>query len=156
MAPFAGVGGGWLIEDGQGIAILSSGLRAEFAQPFGEHYVARALPRLRYDANLSRRDGLLGDWGRVDVALELLRSFGTGTRRRFQPGIYTQAFWYWDDIELDVVGVTPGIADDQLEVGVSLGSTTPYEILGLPLPRLFLGYRFNEDLQAFVISFGQL
>lgn len=157
LRPFFGLGGAWLIDTHHEIAIMTTGLRAEYTQPIGTHTLARVLPRVRYDANLNRPDGLLGDWARVDVAFELRRAFGHGQGRRFQPGIYVQAFWYFDDIDLDdVPGVTPDVTENQLELGVSLGSTTPYKILGIPLPRVFLGYRFNQDLQAFVISFGEL
>jgi len=157
LCPFFGLGVGWLIDQHHELAIITTGLRAEYTHPFGERYLTRVLPRVRYDANLNRPDGLLGDWARIDVAFELRRAFGEGTGRRFQPGIYAQVFWYFDDIDLDdAPGFTPDVAENQLEFGISLGSTSPHKILGMPLPRIFIGYRFNENLQAFVISFGKL
>jgi hypothetical protein len=63
---------------------------------------------------------------------------------------------YWDPIELEINGVTPTSIDNQLELGVSLGSTSRFEILGIAIPRVFIGFRFEEDLQSVYIRFGRL
>jgi hypothetical protein len=163
LLPFVGIGGaaqigdGDLIGDNDTIGLATGGVQVMRWQPFAERYTSILTAEVRYDAAMTRRNGLLGDWGNVDLAAELRRSFGEpGDGPRFEPGIYAQGFWYWDPIELDIDGVTPPSVHDQLELGISLGSTSRFEILGIAIPRMFVGFRFEQDLQTVQIRFGRL
>lgn len=157
LIPFLGLGAGMLFDGDDAIAILTMGLRGEWTRPVGEDSLVRVLPRLRYDANLNRPDGLLGDWGSLDLAVELRRAFGRrGGAARFQPGIYAQSFWFWNDVEFDVPGLTPDAIHGQVEVGLSLGTDQPARVLGFGLPRIFIGVREGDGLQTLNVRFGEL
>jgi hypothetical protein len=162
LLPYLGLGGAWLLDEQKTIGIISSGVRAELWHPFAEHYVLGFFPGVRYDVNLTRRDGVVGDWGRFELPLELRRTFGRLDQDspepspRFQPGLYMQAFHYWDPIELQVPGIAPATVDDELELGFSLGSTPAVRVLGLPLPRVYIGFRAGDGLQGLRVRFGQI
>lgn len=157
LIPFIGLGMGWLVDADQEVVILTSGVRAEWSRNLSEDLEVLVFPRLRYDANLNRADGLLGDWGRGDLALELRRTFGeSGQPVRIQGGVYAQGFWYFDDIDFDVDGLAPDSVDGQLEFGISLGTQEPVELLGITLPRTYLGFATGDGLQAYVLRFGAL
>ncbi len=132
-------------------------MRAQRWQPFAERYVSLLSIEGRYDAALTPRNGLLGDWGSLTAALEFRRSFGAPRGGpRFQPGVYAQGFWFWDPVELEIEGVTPSFLDNQREFGISLGASTPYKILGINVPRVFLGVRVGEGVQTLRLRFGRL
>jgi hypothetical protein len=42
----------------------------------------------------------------------------------------------------------------QYEVGITLGTSAPRRVWGIPLPRVGVGYRFGSDLDVFRIVFG--
>lgn len=161
--PFAGAGGGAAVGDrkpvsGQGsIGILTGGLGARRWQPFAGRYVSVVAAEARYDAALTSRDGLLGDWGSLTGAVEFRRSFGAPRDGpRFQAGLYAKSYWFWDPVELEIEGVTPSFLHTQREFGISLGSSTPYRIWGIKVPRVFLGVRMGEGVRSLRIGFGRL
>ena len=163
LLPFVGLGGAVqfgdndLIGNKNLIGLLNGGVQLMRWQPFAERYSSIFRAGIRYDAALTSRNGLLGDWGSFDLVAELRRAFGErGDEPRFEPGIYAHGISYWDPIELEINGVTPTSIDNQLELGISLGSTSRFEILGLGVPRVFIGFRFEEDLQSVFIRFGRL
>jgi hypothetical protein len=161
--PFAGAGGAVAVGErdavsGQStVGILTGGLRAQRWQPFAGRYVSAIAVEGRYDAALTSRDGLLGDWGSLTGAVEFRRSFGAPRDGpRLQAGIYAQGFWFWDPVELDIKGVTPSFLHTQKEFGISLGGSRPYEIWGIALPRVFLGVRVGEGVRTVRLRFGRL
>jgi hypothetical protein len=161
--PFAGAGGAAAVGDrktvsGQStIGILTGGLRAQRWQPFADRYVSFFATEARYDAALTSRNGLLGDWGSLTAAVELRRSFGAPRDGpRFQAGLYAKGYWFWDPLELEIEGVTPSFLHNQKEFGISLGSSTPYSIWGIKVPRVFLGVRLGEGVRSLRIGFGRL
>jgi hypothetical protein len=163
LLPFVGLGGalqagdGDLIGGNNAIGLATGGVQVMRWQPFAERYTSIFSARARYDAALTSRNGLLGDWGSFDLVAELRRALGEpGDEPRFEPGIYAKGIWYWDPVELEITGVTPTLVDNQLEFGISLGSTSRFEILGITIPRVFVGFRFEEDLQSVYIRFGRL
>ena len=157
LIPFVGVGGGWLIDSDVGILIVTTGLRAEWTRRLTEASELRVQPRIRYDANLNQPDGLLGDWGRCDLSVELRHALPMPfAGRRLEPGVYVQGFWFWNDIDFEVPGLAPDSVANQAEVGISLGTREPIEILGLELPRIFIGLRFGDGIQTLSIRFGEL
>jgi len=163
LLPFVGLGGAWQVGDNDliggdnAIGLAAAGVRATKWQPFEERYSFLFTAELRYDAALVRRNGLLGDWGSVDAALELRRVFGAARAGpAFQGGVYLQGTRFWDPVELEIVGVTPATVERQAEVGISLGTTAPFKILGIGVPRTFVGYRFGDDLRGLRIRFGRL
>ena len=161
--PFVGAGGAAAVGDrktvsGQStLGIVTGGLRVQRWQPFADRYVSVLTTEIRYDAALASRDGLLGDWGSLTGAVELRRSFGAPRDGpRFQAGLYAQGYWFWDPVELEIEGVTPSFLHNQKEFGFSLGSSTPYSIWGINLPRVFVGVRLGEKVRSLRIHFGRL
>lgn len=161
--PFVGAGGAVAVGDrkpvsGQGtIGILTGGLAARRWQPFAGRYVSVVAAEARYDAALTSRDGLLGDWGSLTGAVEFRRSFGAPRDGpRFQAGLYGKSYWFWDPVELEIEGVTPSFLHTQREFGISLGSSTPYRLWGIKVPRVFLGVRTGEGVRSLRIGFGRL
>ncbi len=161
--PFAGAGGAAAVGDRKttsgesSIGILTGGLRAQRWQPFADRYVSALAAEARYDAALTSRNGLLGDWGSLTGAVEFRRSFGAPRDGpRFQAGIYAKGYWFWDPVELEIEGVTPSFLHNQKEFGISLGSSTPYSIWGIKVPRVFLGVRLGEGVRSLRIGFGRL
>ena len=45
---------------------------------------------------------------------------------------------------------------DLTKIGISLGSTTPYKVLGITLPRVFIGVRVGDGLRGVRLRFGRL
>jgi len=163
LLPFVGVGGAVALGEQaatsgeNAIGLMNGGLRIQRWQPFAERYVSVLTMETRYSATLPRRDGLLGDWGWLTGAAEIRRSFGAShDGPRFQAGIYAQAFWFWDPIEFEIEGVTPTFLHNQREFGISLGSSEPFSIWGINLPRVFLGFRVGGGVQSVQIRFGRL
>lgn len=161
--PFAGAGGAAAVGDQKLVSgestlgILTGGLRGQRWQPFADRYVSLLTVQGRYNAALTPRDGLLGDWGSLAGALEFRRSFGSARDGpRFQPGIYVQGFWFWDPVEFEIEGVTPSFLHNQREFGISLGGSTPYRILGIKVPRVFLGVRVGQGARSLQLRFGRL
>jgi hypothetical protein len=163
LMPFAGLGGAVQVGDGdliggrRTVGLLTGGVRAMRWEPFAERYTSIVRVGAEYDAVFSRRDGLLGDWGKADLVVEVRRAFGEPCEgSRFEPGVYAQGFWFWDPVELDIDGVTPELVHNQVELGFSLGGTEGFEVFGISLPRLFVGFRLGGDLQSLQIRFGRL
>ncbi len=161
--PFAGAGGAAAVGDQKPVSgestigILTGGLRAQRWQPFAERYVSALAVEARYDAALTSRNGLLGDWGSLTGAVEFRRSFGAPRDGpRFQPGLYAKGYWFWDPVELEIEGVTPSFLNNQKEFGISLGSSKPYKVWGIKVPRVFLGVRLGEGVRSLRIGFGRL
>jgi hypothetical protein len=162
LLPFAGVGGAGVLGDRKAVSdenflgLVTAGLRAQRWQPFADRYVSVLAVETRYDAVLTSRNGLLGDWGSLTGVVELRRGFGAPRDGpRFQAGIYAKGYWFWDPIELEIAGVTPSFLHQQKEFGISLGSSTPYRIWGINLPRVFIGVRVGEGVRSFHIRFGR-
>lgn len=163
LLPFFGAGGATAVGDQKttsgesSIGILTGGLRAQRWQPFAARYVSVVSVQARYDAALTPRDGLLGDWGSLTGAVEFRRSFGAARDEpRFQAGIYAQGFWFWDPVELEIEGVTPSFLHRQKELGISLGGSRPVRVFGITLPRVFLGVRGGEGVRSLQLRFGRL
>ena len=157
LIPFLGLGGGWLIDDSSGILIASTGVRALYVHALDSRTSVRVQPRLRYDVNMNQPDGLLGDLGQTDLVLELRHALGAPEDTwALEPGLYGQGFWFWDDIEFEVPGLTPDSIENQLEFGVSLAPRNPITVLGFELPRVFVGYRFGNSVRILEIRFGEL
>jgi len=163
LLPSVGLGGAWQLGDNEligsnhAIGLATASLQTMWWHPFPDRSTVVLKGGGKYSAALTGRDGVLGDWGNVDLAAELRHAFGQlDNEPRFEPGVYAQAFYYWDPVKLDITGVTPTTIDDQYEVGISIGGTSPVRILGIVIPRLFVGYRFGESLQSVQIRLGRL
>lgn len=162
MQPFAGLGVAWTTgaEEVIGSKLLklaTAGLRMTRWQNFSDRYWFGLTGNLRYDEVLSGRSGPLGDWGNLEVAVELRRSFGQPRERvRFTGGLYLQGRYFWDPVEISIPGITTDYVYDQLEVGVSLGTDEPYKLLGITLPRVFIGYFVSKELKGVRFHFGRL
>jgi len=163
LLPFIGLGAAWLNGDTElaggsdTLGLATGGVRAQLWQPLDERYVLAFSTQLRYDVAMTSRNGVLGDWGSFDAALELRRTLGAPREGpRFQPGLYVLATHYWDPVEVEIDGITPGSADNQKELGLSIGSDVPFEILGFTVPRVFLGISSGGDLKSVRIRFGRL
>jgi hypothetical protein len=150
-------GGEELAADNTLLGIVSGGLRATRWQRTGSRAWLGLIGEVRHDSALTREDGLLGDWGSLKVAVELRRDLGQlRPGLRLQGGVYLQALHFWHPVEIEIVGLTPEEVSDQLEVGVSLGTAKPFEVLGLELPRVFLGVRQGDDVTSFLVRFWRL
>jgi hypothetical protein len=163
IGPFVGLGlaaqlgAGDLVGDDDVVGLATGGLRAEAWYPFEERWGVSVTGKVRYDAVLTPRNGVLGDWGSLDASVELRHAFGSPRPGpRFQLGAYLLGTHYWDPVELEIDGVTPRSVDNQGEVGLSLGSTRPWKILGIAVPRTYLGIRVGEGLRSLRIRFGRL
>lgn len=150
-------GGEELAADNTLLGVVSGGLRATRWQRAGSRTWLGLIGEVRHDSALTREDGLLGDWGSLKVAVELRRDLGRlGPGLRLQGGLYFQALHFWDPVQIEIVGLTPEEVSDQIEAGVSLGTARPFEVLGLELPRVFLGVRQGDDVTSFLVRFWRL
>ena len=163
LLPFAGLGGAVQLGDQdlvggeRWVGLATGGARIERWQALDQRYTTLFTGQVRYDAVLADRNGLLGDWASADASIELRRSFGRlETGPMFQAGIYVQATRFLDPVELELEGVSPAYIDDAREVGISLGSSQSVQVLGISLPRVFLGYRSGSDVQTYLLRLGRL
>jgi len=163
LLPFVGAGVAWqtgaaeLVGDNEVIGLATGGVRATRWQHFARRYWFGLMGQVRYDAALTRRNGLLGDWGSLDAAVELRRDFGAPREGpRFQGGLYVQASRFWDSVELEISGVSPSLVENWREIGISLGSTSPFKLWKIPLPRAFIGAFAADGISGVRIRFGRL
>jgi hypothetical protein len=162
MEPFAGLGVAWTtgaveVIGSKFLMLATAGLRITRWQNFSDRYWFGLTGNLRYDEVLSGRNGPLGDWGNLEVAVELRRSFGQPREgARFMGGLYLQGRHFWDPVEISIPGITTDYVYDQLEAGVSLGTDEPYKLLGITLPRVFVGYFFSKELRGVRLHFVRL
>ncbi|MBS1200139.1 MAG: hypothetical protein H6R27_817 [Proteobacteria bacterium] len=104
-------------------------------------------------------DGSLGtaDLLKVEAGAESRRPLGFDLAgEQADSGVYLLAEWYPDQPEQPVVRSAEGSNDlpFQVEIGVTLGTTEPVRVWGLPLPRVGLAYRFGEGLSVYRLVFG--
>lgn len=162
MQPFAGLGVAWTTGADEAIGskfmnLATAGLRMTRWQNFSDRYWFGLTGNLRYDNVLSERNGPLGDWGNIEVAVELRCSFGQPREGvSFVGGLYLQGRHFWDPVEISIPGITTDYVYDQLEIGVSLGTDEPYKVLGIKLPRVFIGYFVSKELRGVRFHFGRL
>jgi hypothetical protein len=151
------VGDGDLVGGNTTLGLATGGLRASRWQSFSEHYWLGLIGEARYNAALTSRDGVLGDWGLTSLAVELRRDFSASwNSSHLQGGLYVQGFHFWDTMELEIAGVSPAEIRDQVELGVSLGGTPPFELWGITIPRTFVGFIVGDALSGARIHFGRL
>jgi hypothetical protein len=155
LLPFVGAGFAWqtgasdLVGDSDVIGLATGGVRVTRWQHFARRHWFGLTAEVRYDGALTGRDGLLGDWGSFDAAIELRRDFGAPSNGpRFQGGLYVQAFRFWDPVELDIAGVSPPSVKGQVEIGISLGSTSPFKLWRITLPRVFIGWLVGDGVSG--------
>lgn len=163
VLPYVGLGAAYqngdedLVGENRYLGLFRSGVRAHRWSPFGKRNAWLAKGEVRYDAALTPRNGVLGDWGSADVALELRTVLGsTAPGPRLQPGIYGQFIHYWQAVELEIDGVSPEFVDDQVEFGISIGTHEPYKFAWFHLSRVYIGMRVGEELRGLRIRFGRL
>ena len=162
IQPFAGIGVAWTtgadeVISSKFLMLTTVGLRATRWQNFSDRYWLGLTGNLRYDQVLSGRNDLLGDWGNLEIAVELRRSFGQPRKgARFMGGLYVLGRHFWEPIEVSIPGITTDYVYDQLEAGVSFGTDEPYKLLGITLPRVFVGYFVSKELRGVRLHFGRL
>lgn len=163
VVPYIGLGAAYqtgsvaLVGDNEWLGLAQVGVRGSRWQTFGERWAWLAKGELSYDAALDGRDGVLGDWGSVDVAFELRGNLGSpGKQVQLQPGVYVQGMHFWQSLEVNIDGVSPEFIENQLEVGISFGTNVSYKIAGISVPRIYVGFRDGEELRGLRIRFGQL
>ena len=163
LQPYLGAGAGWQtgsaeLEGGTNlIGLYTAGLRTTRWEGIWKRYWFGVIGDVNYTGVLGGEGGVLGDWGSVSIASELRRNFGAPREgARFQGGVYGQAYYYWDPVELNISGVSPELVTNTFELGVSLGSTSPYKVLGITIPRMFLGFFTGDGVDGVRIRFGRL
>lgn len=162
MQPFAGLGVAWTtgaeeVIGNKFLKLATAGFRMSRWQNLSDRYWFGLTGNLRYDKVLSEQNGPLGDWGNIEVAVELRRSFGQPHEGvSFVGGLYFQGRYFWDPVEISIPGITTDYVYDQLELGVSLGTDEPYKILGINIPRVFIGYFVSKELRGLRLHFGRL
>lgn len=163
LVPYAGFGaayqyeGGQLAGDDPWVWLARGGLRAHYWKPFGERYAVLTKGEVRYDSVLGEGQGALGDLGSIDAAVEVRRVLGEpGLKTHLQPGVYLQALHFFQNDDLRVDGVSAQAIEDQLELGMSFGTSEPASIGWIPLPRIFVGAFIGEEQRGLRIRVGQL
>ena len=111
---------------------------------------------VRYDFNFNDDGGGFDDFGRFELKLDMRRVVGTSASgHQLKPGFYGMSFFYFDDLRFESDGGAVTV-DREFEVGLSLGAEPKYELFGIGLPRIFIGYRFSEEIRGLRITFGEL
>jgi hypothetical protein len=156
LRPFVGVGGGWEFETGRSAWLGTAGVIAEAYRPYrpwAVHYGSA----LRYDWDMNSDGTGFDDFGRVELMLELRRELGASVRRHaLEPGVYGMAYLYWDQLEIDGGSAGKFELHDEYELGLSVGTLPDIKVLGIGLPRVFLGWRFGRNVQGVRLTFGSL
>jgi hypothetical protein len=68
--------------------------------------------------------------------------------------LYVLNDYYVDQPDGPISSANRGNGAMQYEVGITLGTSAPRRVWGIPLPRVGVGYRFGSDLDVFRIVFG--
>lgn len=89
---------------------------------------------------------------RLRNGVELRRSFGAAAGRRFELGVYGVSDIYFDAPHGPQSGISAKTL--QFEGGLMFGANPMYQVWGIPLPRLGIGYRSAGVLSGWRLVLG--
>ena len=156
ILPFFAAGGGKDFEGGSFNYILALGIRSRVIWPWKENYRIRLGNQLIYSVATNRDADFSDDFGLFDTVVDLRRPLGFGPwNHEIDASVYGANYLFLISprlIDLDDADLHFTM---NWELGVTLGTAEPWRILGLQLPRIGIGYRFDSKRGAIRLLIGE-
>ncbi|UCH85298.1 MAG: hypothetical protein JSW50_06300 [Candidatus Latescibacterota bacterium] len=156
LLPFVGVGGGKDFQGGSFNYIFALGIRSRAIWPWGEKKHIRLGNQLVYSVATSRDVDFTDDFGMFETIVDVRRPLGFGIAdHQLDASVYGGNYAFLISPRLIDVGKTELNFALNWEFGVTLGTAEPWKVLGLQLPRIGIGYRFDSQYGALRILIGE-
>ena len=156
LIPFAGAGVSHEFESSLTQWLGNAGVKLRADHPWRGNQLTFATA-LRYGFEIGSDGFGFDDFGRTELGIDLFREIGSNVGgHHLTPGVYSRAFLYWDDVTFVNPSTGAVTIGDEYEVGLSIGTAPGIDVLGLGLPRTFIGYRFGDGLSGIRITFGEI
>lgn len=171
LKPLARVGLGKIVtSSGRGagddnfFVTYTAGLRSLVEVPIGR-YTAALGNGIIYAGNNELGGSDSADYWAIETGLELRRSLGfrlgdlgigaLGSADVIpEIGIFAIQYHFPDPLQFSRFREAPLEVRNQLELGLTLGSATPWTLLSFSNPRIGVSYIFGDGLDVFRINFG--
>jgi len=154
LGPFAGLGLGKDFQGGSLDVIYALGLRSQAVFP-RDRFDLRLANRLVYSGYTSEDLDFIDDFGLFETGFEARRPIGVQLHgSTMNIGLFAANYLYFFSPKLLRLSREPIEMRTEWELGFTLGTVTPWKILGLTLPRLGLSYRFGSGHDAIRFVFG--
>ena len=154
LMPFGALGVGRDFSEGRWSYITAAGLRSRFRFEWGSVSFL-AGNRVVYASFTTSELGFGDDYGVLESGLDARHSLGFSVAgHRVDAGLFVADYLYFLSPDLvHFIGESLSI-DQQWEVAITLGTATPWKVLGIEMPRLGVGYRFGEGTSLVRIIIG--
>jgi hypothetical protein len=154
LMPFGALGAGRDFSVGRMNYIAATGLRSRLT--LGWRSVSFLVGnRLLYAAYTTSGLGFGDDFGGLESGLDARHSLGFSVAgHRVDAGLFFMDYLYFVSPDLlHFIGESLSV-QQQWEFGLTLGTMTPWRVLGLEMPRIGVGYRFGSGTSLVRIILG--
>jgi len=154
LVPFVAAGVGRDFSEGRANYILAAGSRslATFGWRSFDLYLGN---RLVYAGYTTTELDFGDDFGALESGLDARHSLGFSLNgHAVDGGVFLMNYLYFVSPELIRFYGKPLSVDVQWELGVTLGTMTPWKVVGLPIPRIGVSYRVGSGVTTFRLVVG--
>lgn len=154
LMPFGALGVGHDFSAHRWSYITAAGLRSRLALDW-RSFDFLVGNRLVYAAYTTSGLGFGDDFGAIESGVDARHSLGFSVAgQRVDAGLFFVDYVYFLSPDLaHFIGESLSI-DQQWEFGLTLGTMTPWKVLGLEMPRIGMGYRFGAGTSLLRIIIG--
>jgi hypothetical protein len=157
VKPFAlgGIGHSFGVASGNpNTWIYTFGVRATRPWPIGR-YTLTAGAAFLYAGDASVEPGFSETYSAIEVGLELRRPLGFSVGRLVPDlGLFIAGFHYPNKLDFSRFLAPTLHVGDQAEVGFSIGSAAPFDMLWFSNPRIGAGYVWGDGVQVWHVVLG--
>jgi len=156
LKPFAQLGAGKELSSGGGAVVYALGLRSRtlWRRERTEFTLGGELTHAGYRTN----DNFASNLSRVglggDLVVPMDKTLKGHPLNLGIQMIYYRYFNDFDSLSPELTGARDQEIRDEFQVGFTVGTYKPFEVMGLPLERLGLGFAFGEDLRGVKLLTG--
>ncbi len=154
LMPFVAAGVGRDFSEGRVNYILAAGSRslATFGWRSFDLYLGN---RLVYAGYTTTELEFGDDFGALESGLDARHPLGFSLKgHAVDGGVFLMNYLYFMSPELIRFYGKPLSVDLQWELGVTLGTMTPWKVAGLPIPRIGVSYRVGSGVTTFRLVLG--
>ncbi|MGD2044963.1 MAG: hypothetical protein PVJ80_08120 [Gemmatimonadota bacterium] len=154
LMPFGALGVGRDFSAGRMNYLSAAGIRSRFS--FGWGNVSFTAGNRFFYAAFATSEVVFGDdFGALESGLDARHPLGFSVAGHpVDAGLFFMDYLYFESPNLVRFFGEPLSVDQQWEFGVTLGTMTPWRVLGLEMPRIGAAYRFGSGVSTVRILFG--
>lgn len=152
LKPFMQFGGGIEVDGDASATIFSTGVRSLYQFKMAPRLkLGNALIYAGFDSSDNEREATsLLITGLNYTQPVVWRSFN----RKSHIGLDLNYYYYFNGLDFTPVLDDPFALQQEIELAVTLGWSTPIDILGFPLERFGLAYRYGDDISGWKLVAG--